>query len=104
MYEVSQNMSKEHVEFLKKVKRKETAIKITQLSILIAFFALWEIAGRLKLIDPFLFSQPSRMIKTIINLSEDGSLFTHIWVTLSETLIGFALGTVSGIVIAILLW
>ncbi|WKV10427.1 ABC transporter permease [Thermoanaerobacterium sp. CMT5567-10] len=104
MYDATLKMSKEHREFLKKVKRKEIAVRITQVIILIAFFAVWEIAGRLKLIDPFLFSQPSRMLKTIINLSEDGSLFTHIWVTLSETLIGFALGTFIGIAIAIMLW
>jgi len=104
MYDATLKMSKEHREFLKKIKRREIAIRTTQIIILIAFFAVWEIAGRLKLIDPFLFSQPSRMVKTIINLSKDGSLFTHIWVTLSETLIGFALGTFIGIAIAIMLW
>lgn len=104
MYDATYKISKEHEEFLKSVKKKEVAVRVTQIAILLAFFAIWELAGRLKIIDPFLFSQPSRMLKTILNLSENGSLFMHIWVTLSETLIGFSLGTLIGIVIAIILW
>lgn len=97
-------ISKEHEEFLKKVKRKTIAIRTTQIAILFIFFALWELAAVYKLIDPFLFSQPSRMLKTIISLSQNGSIFMHIWVTLSETIIGFTLGTLVGIIIAVMLW
>lgn len=104
MYDATIEMSKEHKEFLKNMKKRKLLIRITQVLILIAFFVIWEAAANLKLIDPFLFSQPSRMFKTILGLSENGSLFMHIWVTLSETLIGFALGTILGIGVAIILW
>lgn len=56
-----------------------------------------------KIVDPF--GQPAlQNVKTIITLSQNGSLFMHIWVTLSETIIGFTLGTIIGMIIAILLW
>lgn len=97
-------VSKEHREFLRKVKLKNIEVRITQILILIAFFGLWELAGRKGIIDPFLISMPSRMLKTIISLAQNGSLFLHVWVTLSETLIGFAAGTALGILIAIVLW
>ncbi|EIW00651.1 ABC transporter permease [Thermoanaerobacter siderophilus] len=105
MYEAATPyISKEHREFLKKVKRKNVLIRVTQFALLILFFATWEIVARYKIVDPFLVSQPSRMLKTMMTLSQNGSLFMHIWVTLSETIIGFTLGTIIGMIIAILLW
>lgn len=98
------NMSVEHSLYIKKLKTKKNTIKLFQLIIFISFFALWEIAARLKWIDPFIFSQPTRILSTIITMSKDGSLFLHIGVTLSETVAGFILGTVLGTVISIILW
>jgi len=96
--------SQEHAEFLKSVKRKKRLILITQISILIVFFAAWEILARYKIIDPFLVSQPSRMFKFLLKLYHEGDLFRHIWVTCYETIAGFVIGTIVGTVIAILLW
>ena len=55
------------------------------------------------MIDSFIMSQPSRMVKTLLNLGENG-LLTHLGVTCMETLIGFLLGTVLGVGLAVLLW
>lgn len=97
-------ISKEHEDFLRRMKRRTMWVRAVQILILIAFFGLWEITGRLGIIDSFLISMPSRMFSTIISLSQSGSLFLHVWVTLSETLLGFTLGTVLGILIAVILW
>lgn len=97
-------VSKEHKEFLKSIRNKRIAVNLTRLLLLIAFFSLWEIAGRLKWIDPFLISQPSRMINTAFTLYNEGSLFRHIWVTCMETIVGFISGTLLGTLIAIVLW
>ncbi|MHC1682616.1 MAG: ABC transporter permease [Clostridiaceae bacterium] len=96
--------SKEHEEYLKKVKGRKRAIIGIQLLILVVFFVSWEVAARLEIIDPFLVSQPTRMLKFLVKLYDDGTLFTHIWVTCYETIIGFVVGTVVGTLIAILLW
>lgn len=96
--------SKEHDEYLKKVKGRKTAIALTQILILIIFFILWEITAHYKIIDPFLVSQPSRMLKFLIKLYREGILFRHIWVTCYETIVGFVVGTVVGTLIAIVLW
>lgn len=97
-------ISEEHKKYLMKVKHTATAVVVTRIVILIVFFALWEIAGKLKWIDPFLISTPSRMYKTMLVLYKEGTLFRHIWVTCSETVIGFISGTLLGTLIAILLW
>ena len=97
------NISDDRKKYLRKKHIKKFSILITQISILIAFIAIWEIAAKKGFIDSFIMSKPSKILKTFINLSSN-DLLMHIRVTCSETLIGFLLGTGIGIVIAILLW
>ena len=97
------NISDDRKKYLRKKHIKKFSILITQISILIAFIAIWEIAANKGLIDSFIMSKPSKILKTFINLSSN-DLLMHIRVTCSETLIGFLLGTGIGIAIAILLW
>jgi len=97
------NISKERKVYLRNIALKKTAVIATQLGIIIAFIVIWEIAANKEIIDSFITSQPSRIIKTFMNLSEN-KLLMHLWVTCQETLIGFSLGVAIGIVIAIILW
>lgn len=101
---LSKEYSKEHARYLQKVKQKKIAIVLTQAFILVAFFLSWEILARYKIIDPFLFSQPTRMYKFMIKLYNEGTLLTHIWVTCYETIVGFLVGTLLGTLIAVILW
>jgi NitT/TauT family transport system permease protein len=98
------NLSTERIAYLKKVKIKKTAAWILRLLIIVLLFAFWEIAANLKFIDSFVTSQPSRMVKTLINLYKDGDLFLHIGVTCLETVAGFVIGTILGTIVAIILW
>ena len=96
--------SEEHKIYIKSVKRKRYCIIFTRIVILIVFFVLWEIAGRLKWIDPFLTSTPLRMYKSFIQIYAEGTLLSHILITCFETIVGFLLGTILGALIAMLLW
>lgn len=96
-------ISKERVRYLRKVKLKKIEIFITQISIIIAFIAIWEILARTGKIDSFITSQPSRILKTFMNLSSN-DLLEHLKITCIETFIGFGLGTGIGAIIAIILW
>lgn len=98
------NLSAERIAYLKKVRLRKIATWIVRLLILVSFFALWEIAASLKLIDSFVTSQPTRMIKTLINLYNRGDLFLHIGVTCLETVAGFIIGTILGTFVAVMLW
>jgi NitT/TauT family transport system permease protein len=99
-----EDYSNEHKEFIRKEKVTNYAVMISRIIILAVIFILWEAAANLDWIDPFIMSQPSRIVKTIINLSKDGSLFLHTGVTIYETIIGFLSGTILGTLVAILLW
>lgn len=94
----------EHERFLKTVKKDKRNVLITRIFILVALFTFWEIAGNTGLIDPFLTSTPSRMWKSLLKIYSEGTLFTHIFITCGETILGFLLGTLLGTFIAVLLW
>ncbi len=97
-------MSPEHAEYLRKEKFTQHAIRVSRILLLLLLFALWEAAAAFKWIDPFIMSQPSRILRTILTLSKDGSIFLHTGVTVYETVLGFISGTVLGTLIAIVLW
>lgn len=75
-----------------------------QVVLAVGIVLLWEHAARLGWIDAFIMSQPSRIWAAILNLYRRGELFMHLGVTVWETTVGFVVGTVAGILIAILLW
>jgi len=97
-------ISDEHARYLSRLKREKITIRLTQLLILLLIFSLWEILAQARIIDPFITSQPSRIVQTVENLYEQGVLFQHIGITCLETIIGFLLGTILGVLIAIALW
>ena len=96
-------VSIERKQYLRRIKRKKILILLTQIMILFAFLALWEFLAYKEIIDSFIMSQPSRIFNTFINLTSN-DLLTHIWVTMYETIVGFLIGTILGILIAIILW
>ncbi|MGY0693210.1 ABC transporter permease [Virgibacillus sp. FSP13] len=86
------------------LKREKKIVFSWQIIILISFFAIWEIASRLYWIDPLLFSSPSKVVNQLIDKFSDGSIISHVQVTLVETVLGFIIGTLLGILIATILW
>lgn len=96
-------VSIERKKYLKSIQKKKVMVFVTQISILIIFLVIWEVLARKGIIDSFITSQPSRILKTFMNLSSN-DLVRHILVTTMETVIGFLLGTTLGVLIAIILW
>ena len=97
-------ISKEQADFLLQIQKRKRIVQLSQASILIVFFFLWETAADSLWIDPFIFSQPSRMFESAKEMLADGSLWMHITTTLWETIAGFLLGTILGTLTAVLLW
>ena len=97
------NNSEERKKYLRKNTIIKVSIIVTQITLVILFVILWELLANKGIIDSFITSQPSRMLKTFMNLSEN-DLLLHLGVTCYETIVGFLAGTVLGIIIAIILW
>lgn len=90
--------------FLRKLRLRRWAVRIIQCLFLLGFLLLWEVAARREWIDPFLCSQPTEIWRTALEMAQNGMLWTHVGTTLWETAAGFLLGTVIGVLTAVLLW
>ena len=90
--------------YLAQIRRRRRLITATRWGLLLALFALWEAGAQLGLINDFLLSSPSRMVRTAVSLIQSGELFLHIGTTLFETLAGFAISAILGTALAVLLW
>jgi NitT/TauT family transport system permease protein len=97
-------VSRRHAQFLQSLRLRQIKIIVAQLVVLIAFLGLWQVAATQRIIDPFITSQPSAILRKLLELTNDGSLGYHVVVTIVETLVGFGVGTVLGIAIAGLFW
>lgn len=90
--------------YLSCMKKRKRKIIFWQWFLLIGFMGLWEGLAQLELINTFLFSSPSEIMKLFLVYLQNGSLIKHILVSVWETVLGFSIGTVVGILVAIMLW
>lgn len=96
--------SKNHLDYLKKVKFHKKFIRFSRILCFIFFLVIWEITANTSIIDSFIFSSPSRIFLCLIGMIQDHSIFLHVGVTLYETLLSFLLVTFFSTLIAVLLW
>jgi len=97
-------VSDRHARFLRSLRLRQIKVVAVQFAVLIGFLLLWQVAAAQRWIDPFITSEPSAILRTFFELVDDGSLGYNIAVTVTETLVGFAVGTALGILIAALFW
>ncbi|HEF5874728.1 TPA: ABC transporter permease [Burkholderia cenocepacia] len=90
-----------------RLRRRRQLIIGLRIAVLVIVLGGWELAARLKWIDPFFFSQPTLIFAQIqdwfVNGTSQGPLLTQVWVTLEETTIGFLIGSVAGVICGIVL-
>ena len=96
--------SAEHKKYLKKQQLQTFLIHFARIFLLITLVGLWELVASKNIVDPFIISSPSRIIKQTISLYNAGTLFEHIFITLNETIIAFSLSTIIGLAIAVILY
>ncbi|MBE7078210.1 MAG: ABC transporter permease [Clostridiales bacterium] len=98
------NYSREHLLYLRGVKKKTIWVNVARFAVLFVLLAIWELSAQFAWVNPFITSSPSRILKTIGDLYTNGTLFYHVGTTLWETLAGFGIAVVLGYSIALLLW
>jgi NitT/TauT family transport system permease protein len=70
---------------------------------LVCFLLLWEASARSGLINPHWFTPPSRILTRLVHEVVAGTLVTDSGITLFETLVGFSVGLLGGVVFGLLL-
>jgi NitT/TauT family transport system permease protein len=82
-------------------------IRFWQVAILVAIFALWQVLTQPGLLPPiiwenpdraaFFFGEPVKMFQVIWEWFSGGEIYKHLWVTLQETALAFAIGSALGL-------
>ncbi|MGZ8485845.1 MAG: ABC transporter permease [Candidatus Binatia bacterium] len=67
----------------------------------VGFFLCWELSTRLEIINPFYFPPFSKIIAKGYELFANGSIWEHMWFSLTNFLIGFAISVVLGVVMGV---
>lgn len=98
------DLSSVQTKYLSRLKREKYFVNISRLVLFAGFLALWEVSARIGWIDSFIFSSPSAIGLNFLDMCRNQSLFTHIGITLTETLVSFFFVVILGIGTAVLLW
>jgi NitT/TauT family transport system permease protein len=64
----------------------------------------WEILTRLKIIDPYYFSNPTTIVNTAYVAATQGTLYVDIGYTSASTIVGFLIGVTAGAVLGLSTW
>ncbi len=97
-------MSKSQKNYLKQLKKNKIIVFCFQIIIIVTFLISWEYLSSHNIINQFIFSKPSSIIKTLKNLYENFNLVNHILTTFYEVLLAFTLGIGLGFIIALILY
>jgi NitT/TauT family transport system permease protein len=67
----------------------------------LAFFSAWELSTRLEILNPFYFPPFSKIIVKGYELFANGSIWEHMWFSLTNFAIGFIVSAVLGVVLGV---
>ena len=91
-------------------RKRRLKIFTAQLLLAAVLVGSWQLLTATKVVDPFFYGQPSGIAKQLYDYfsqgdqaTEFGSYWTQIFTTLREAVLGFVLGTATGIVFGVVL-
>ena len=76
-------------------------LRIYQLLLLVGMFAVWEVLTATNVLPPFFFGRPLLVLEKTWEWFASGKIYIHLGVTLLETLLAFAFGTILGLLIGL---
>ena len=78
-----------------------TRLALYQLLLLVAVFALWWALTETKVLAPFFFGEPLKVLRVVYEWFATGKIWPHLGVTLLETVLAFAIGSLLGLAIGL---
>jgi NitT/TauT family transport system permease protein len=83
---------------------KRVKLGILQSLVAIAFIVVWYLATTIPfdgkpLFPPFFFSTPLDVASRIFKWFAEGTIWRHLWITLSESMLAFVAGSVAGVLV-----
>ena len=71
-------MSHEQKKYIKHIKREKIKIRIIQILLAITLLSIYELFGRFNIINSFIYSYPTLIIKNLLDLFIKHNLLFHI--------------------------
>lgn len=100
---IKKQKKKKNVSYGTMTKRKAKRDKYYKALFLILFFILWEVLGRLNLqyewIDGRFTPIPTDIIKSAGKFALDGTLATHLFISMRRTVYGYIIGVLAGVIL-----
>ena len=90
-----------------RLARRRRVVTVLQIAVLVVVLGAWELCSRTGIVDPFFFGMPSGVVEQIRTWVDEGTSLGPLWVqvlvTLEETLLGFAIGALLGVIFGVTL-
>ena len=90
-----------------RLTRRRRLVAVLQIAVLVVVLGAWELCSRTGIVDPFFFGMPSEVVQQIRTWIAEGTSLGPLWVqvlvTLEETLLGFAIGALLGVLFGVAL-
>jgi NitT/TauT family transport system permease protein len=87
--------------------RRKRIVTALQIAVLALVLGAWELCARTGIVDPFFFGMPSQVVEQIRTWIAEGTSLGPLWVqvlvTLEETVLGFAIGAILGVICGVAL-
>jgi len=91
------------------MKISNLRLRLYQIGLAVLLVTFWHVATSPTLLPPiyfenpdqaaFFFGRPLGVFQRIVDWFWTGEIFSHLWVTLFETMVAFAIGTIGGLVV-----
>jgi NitT/TauT family transport system permease protein len=89
------------------LRRRRLTVQLLRLAFAVVWLGSWELTTRLGIVDKFFFGMPSGVVQKLWTWFTEGTALGPLWeqvaVTMEETVLGFLVGSVLGIVFGVLL-
>ncbi|MES4887814.1 ABC transporter permease [Streptomyces sp. NPDC096012] len=88
-------------------RRRRALVWAGRIGLAVLVIGGWQAFTTWGIVDPFFFGQPSGIWQRLIDLfqhgTQFGSFYQNIWTTIEEALVGFAAGSLTGVVFGVVL-
>lgn len=85
-----------------------SGVQPTRIALLVAVLGLWQLLSYVGILDRLIFSDPVDVLTTLVRMLAGQQvdrvvIYPHIWTTVSEMLVGYAVGSTASVLVGVML-
>lgn len=82
---------------MRKANASRLKLAVYQFLLLVGIFVIWHVLTETKVLPPFFFGRPLVVLERVFDWFVSGAIYRHLGITLIETVLAFAAGTLLGL-------